>query len=767
VGDNERHDRTAVEKTMASRVGGKPRKRVLRSGSRAAPQPALRGPNDAPSVAPKQTEQEIQRLHRYIRQKLTEIEQVYQYSPVGLVMMDMDYRFVRINERMAEINGLPVEAHIGRTLRQVLPDLADYIMELYRPVYERAEPVLNVELHGQTRKEPGIERHWLANFFPFRSETGEVAGLIGAVVDITELKRQETKLRESEERFRSIFETVTDAIFVQDIETGKFIDINQRALDTFGYGREELLDMSFQDLSENKPPYTMVEAQSRTQLAVGGKPQTFEWRCKKKNGVLFWAEIGCQSAMFGGQHHLLSTFHDITIRKNAEASLITLSQSDALTGLANRGVFVTSLEHAIKGGRRRTRGPAVFYLDLDRFKDVNDTLGHPVGDRLLRSVAQRLRDNVRASDIVARFGGDEFGVLMPDLDEPADAGILAQKLVEVMEPPFLIDASNVSTSISIGVALYEPDTSAEALLSRADVALYRSKSEGGRTYRFFDNAMDLEIHSRVNLVAELREALTTHQLFLVYQPQVDLETNRIIGVEALVRWQHPTRGVLSPGVFIPAAERAALIAPLGKWVLAEACRQARRWLDEGIAPDRLGVNFSSLQLKTPGQLEREIDAILGETGLPTNMLELELTETTIMETAQDHSGILEDLRKRGVRIAIDDFGTGYSSLAYLGRFPVDRIKLAQEFIVDLVTDPRHAAIVEAAIGLARLLGIDMIAEGVETEQQLELLKSWGCRSAQGFYFAKPMPTEDVTPLLRQGKIDRASRHGHAQTHASR
>ena len=327
---------------MALRVGGKPRRRVLRSSHGRVPRRTLRGPRDASSDAPEQTEQEIQGLHRYIRQKLTEIEQVYQYSPVGLVLMDLDYRFVRINERMAEINGLPVEAHIGRTLRQVLPDLADHIMELYRPVYERAEPVLNVELHGQTRKEPGVERHWLANFFPFRSETGEVAGLIGAVVDITELKRQGAKLRESEERFRSIFETVTDAIFVQDILTGRFIDVNQRALDTFGYGREELLEMSFHDLSENKAPFTMVEAQSRTQLAVEGKPQTFEWRCKKKNGALFWAEIGCRSAVFGGKHYLLSTFHDITIRKNAEASLIALSQSDALTGLANRGVFVTS-----------------------------------------------------------------------------------------------------------------------------------------------------------------------------------------------------------------------------------------------------------------------------------------------------------------------------------------------------------------------------------------------------------------------------------------
>jgi EAL domain-containing protein (putative c-di-GMP-specific phosphodiesterase class I) len=247
---------------------------------------------------------------------------------------------------------------------------------------------------------------------------------------------------------------------------------------------------------------------------------------------------------------------------------------------------------------------------------------------------------------------------------------------------------------------------------------------------------------------------------------VDLESGRIIGVEALVRWRHPARGVLSPAVFIPAAERAGLIASLGKWVLVAACHQARCWLDDGITPDRLGVNFSSLQLKIPGQLEKEIDVVLRETGLPTNMLELELTETTIMETTQDHSGILEDLPKRGVRIAIDDFGTGYSSLAYLARFPVDRIKLAQEFIVDLVTNPKHAAIVEAAIGLARLLGIDLIAGGVETERQLELLKSWGCRSAQGFYFAKPMSTEDVTPLLRQGKINHARQHGNARARAS-
>jgi diguanylate cyclase (GGDEF)-like protein/PAS domain S-box-containing protein len=718
------------------------------------PQPALRGPNDAPSVAPKQTEQEIQRLHRYIRQKLTEIEQVYRYSPVGLALLDTNYRFLRINERMAEINGLPVEAHIGRTLRDVSPpELAGHLTELYRPVLERGEPVLNVELHGQTAGEPGVERHWLANFFPFRSETGEVAGLIAAVVDITELKRQEVKLRQSEERFRTIFDAVTDSIFLVEPETGRFLDVNRRAVDAFGYGREELLSKTMADLSVNEPPYTQADAMAAIQKTLSGEMQTFEWLCKKKDRTLFWVEIGSQLFAIGDKTYLLSTLRDIDRRKEAEDRLTKMAQFDAVTGLANRAVFVSSLKHTIADARRRQTDIAVLYLDLDHFKDVNDTLGHPVGDLLLRAVAQRLTDCVRASDTVARVGGDEFAVLMTELSEPADAGVLARKLIEAIGQPFAIDDNEVHTGISVGIAVPEPDTNAEALLSRADVALYRAKLEGRQTFRFFNDLMDAEVRSRVSLIAELREGIAENQFFLVYQPQVDLISGRIIGVEALVRWRHPTRGVLSPGVFIPAVERAGLIAPLGKWVLAEACHQARRWLDEGIAPDRLGVNFSSLQLKTPGQLEKEIDAVLGETGLPTNMLELELTETTIMETTQDHSGILENLRKRGVRIAIDDFGTGYSSLAYLGCFPVDRIKLAQEFIVNLVTDPRHAAIVQAAIGLARLLGIDMIAEGVETEQQLELLKSWGCRSAQGFYFAKPMPTEDVTPLLRQGKID--------------
>jgi diguanylate cyclase (GGDEF)-like protein/PAS domain S-box-containing protein len=712
--------------------------------------------NSDNSPAPPNVARQIEDLHDDIRQQLTEIEQVYQYSPVGLVLMDMNYRFVRINERMAEINGLPVAAHIGRTLREVVPHLADFIMELYRPVYERGEPVLNVELQGRTPNGPDVQRRWLANFFPFRAKTGEVIGLIGALVDITERTQQESRLRESEERFRTIFDAVTDAIFVYDLAAGNFVDVNRRAMDLFGYSHEELLTKRLGDLSEKLPPYTKAAAQTRIEQVIAGIPQTFEWRCQRKDGTAFWAEIGCQSITFGGLDYLLATLRDIDERKSAEHKLTEMARFDRLTGLANRGVFVTSLEHAIAGAQRQGSGLAVFFLDLDHFKDINDTMGHPTGDRLLQSVAQRLCDNVRPADTIARFGGDEFAVLVSDVRDSAYVETLAQRLVNAMEPPFQLGANLVHAGVSIGIALYQPGMDAEALLAHSDVALYRAKADGRHTYRFFNADMDLEVRNRVSLVNELREAIAENQFFLVYQPQVDVNSGRITGVEALIRWRHPTRGVLSPGIFVAAAEHTGLIVPIGRWVLAEACRQARRWLDAGIAPDRVAVNFSAVQFKITGEVAKEIDAVLEETGLPPHMLEVELTESTMMVT-RDNSTILQDLRQRGITVAIDDFGTGYSSLAYLRRFPIDRVKVAQEFIVDLVAGSSDAMIVQAAIGLARTLGAELIAEGVETEQQLALLKSWGCNAAQGFLFARPAEAKVITDLLRRGKIDHRAR----------
>ena len=477
---------------------------------------------------------------------LNEIEQIYRYTPVGLCFMDTDYRFVRINEHMAEINGLPVSAHIGRTLRDVIPGLADGIMELYRPIYERGEPVLNAEIDGAAPTAPSVQRYWLANYFPFRSELGEVTGLIGAVMDITELKQAQSALRQSEDRFHTIFDSVNDLIFVHDFEKGNFVEINQRACEMFGYTRDELLKLKIGDLSENKPPYTRQNLLSEMQKAQSGTPQTFDWRGKTKDGRLFWLELSIRRASFGGRNFLLSTAREISRRKEAEGQLMRMAQFDLLTGLANRGVFVTEVARALERARRGERSSAVLYLDLDHFKDVNDTLGHPIGDRLLQLVAERLQANVRAIDTLARFGGDEFALLMADIGDPTDAGVLADKLLQIMVKPFLLDGNQIQSGVSIGIATCQLDTpDAEALLAHADVALYRAKSEGRHTYRFFTDAMDAEVHKRVTLTSELLAGIAAGQLFLAYQPQVDMETGLLVGLEALVRWNHPTRGVCS------------------------------------------------------------------------------------------------------------------------------------------------------------------------------------------------------------------------------
>jgi diguanylate cyclase (GGDEF)-like protein/PAS domain S-box-containing protein len=446
-------------------------------------------------------------------------------------------------------------------------------------------------------------------------------------------------------------------------------------------------------------------------------------------------------------------FRDVTLRKKTEALALRMARFDVVTGLANRSVFVEALKHVIAVAQRGGKGFAVIYLDLDHFKDVNDTLGHPVGDELLKAVADRLRASTRATDIVARFGGDEFAVVASDIENPAEAALLAEKLIGVIGGPYSLHGNDIHSGASIGIATYAADAAdAETLLSHADVALYRAKSEGRGGYRFFTEAMDAEVQNRVTFGRELRVAVDAGQLFLMYQPQVADDTGRITGVEALVRWRHPTRGVLGPDLFIPIAEQVGAIIALGSWVLRAACTQARAWRDAGIEPVRMCVNVSALQLKIPLAFEATVAAVLAETGLEPRLLELELTESVFMETVREHAEVLKRLRNSGITFAIDDFGTGYSSLDYLRRFRSNRLKIAQTFVSNLDTTPENASIVKATIGLARDLGLGIIAEGVETRQQLELLKGWGCREIQGFYYSRPLSVADATVALRVGVI---------------
>jgi diguanylate cyclase (GGDEF)-like protein len=436
-----------------------------------------------------------------------------------------------------------------------------------------------------------------------------------------------------------------------------------------------------------------------------------------------------------------------------EADISEMARSDALTGLPNRRAFVDAMEQALARARRGEQGFAVLYLDLDHFKDINDTLGHPVGDLLLQAVAERLRASVREIDTVARFGGDEFAVIEAEIHEPADAAVLADKLLQTISQPFSLQGNEVRTGTSVGITLYGPEASdAETLLSNADIALYRAKSEGRGTYRFFTDAMDGEVRRRVALETELRVAIETGQLFLLYQPQIDIETGRITGLEAVIHWNHPNLGEIAADAFVATAERSGLIVALGHWMMREACRQIRAWLDAGIDPCVVAMNISRLQFKTPLELERDIATILTETGLAPDRIELEVTESVLTEASREHNDVLVRLRQSGLRLAIDDFGTGYSSLGYLRQFPVDRIKIAQLFVRDLRVVADYAAIVKATIGLALALDLNVIATGVETAEQLELLRAWGCREAQGAYFAPPLPPDAITGLLRRGRV---------------
>jgi diguanylate cyclase (GGDEF)-like protein len=435
-----------------------------------------------------------------------------------------------------------------------------------------------------------------------------------------------------------------------------------------------------------------------------------------------------------------------------EQKISWMACHDVLTGLANRTVFAEALQREIARAHRDGTNFAVLYLDLDHFKDINDTLGHPTGDLLLQSVAERLRASVRETDTVARFGGDEFALIATELKQPADAAVLAEKVLAVMSEPVSLRDVEVRSGATIGIAVYGPESDdAETLLSHADIALYRAKSEGRGTYQFFTEAMDAEVRTEFMLGAELRDAIASNQLYLVYQPQVEIYTGRITGVEALVRWRHPTRGIVSPGQFIPIAEKSGLIVALGRWVMQQSCRQMREWLDAGVAPSLIGINLSARQFKAPYQLENDIAAILQETGVPPHKVELELTEGVLMDASREHSDVLLRLRRAGFRIAIDDFGTGYSSLDYLRRYPVDRIKIAQQFMID-PAEGCGDAILRAAIALAKELKLEVIVEGVETAKQLQRVKTCGGRDVQGYYFSKPVRAGAMTALLRKGRF---------------
>jgi diguanylate cyclase (GGDEF)-like protein len=439
------------------------------------------------------------------------------------------------------------------------------------------------------------------------------------------------------------------------------------------------------------------------------------------------------------------------IEANQTAS--DLAQKDSLTSLANRRAFVEQLNDSFAASRRGAKPFAVLYFDLDHFKDVNDTLGHPTGDAILCQVAARVAGAIRENDIVARFGGDEFAIMQSDTCDLTAVATLAAKIGKILAEPYFVEGNEVHITASIGVSCYAADiVGSDAMMIQADLALYRAKEDGRNCFRFHSADLDREVEERVIIADELRGAAERGELELYYQPQVELRSGRIVGLEALLRWNHPKRGQIRPTVFIPIAERTGQIHLLGQWVLDDACRQLKSWQKAGIAPTLVGLNFSALHFKGSPDLDFDVGTRLDKWGIAPGMIEIELTESVLMDITQQHNDRFERLRQLGVRIAIDDFGTGYSSLNYLANYPITRVKIAQELVYRVNIDSRCATVVRAAVRLARELDIEVIAEGVETEGQRKFLLSAGCEHGQGFYFSKPVNAERATELLRLGKI---------------
>jgi diguanylate cyclase (GGDEF)-like protein/PAS domain S-box-containing protein len=582
---------------------------------------------------------------------------------------------------------------------------------------------------------------------PVVDAAGNVVGSIGVHNDVTERRMAEEALRESEARYRLMAENSTDMIS-RTSTRGIILYASDASRRLLGYEPSELIGRSFYDFIFE---VDREEVRYLSSLIHESGPTTFAYRVEKKDGSLVWFETTSRSvrdALSGKIREIVGVSRDVTERKRVEEQIEYQAYHDALTGLPNRRLFRDRLTVALAHARRMKHPLAVMFLDLDRFKVVNDTLGHSIGDELLKAIAARLQASLREEDSVARMGGDEFTVLLADLKTPDAAAKIAQKVLDTVALPLQIEGTELFITTSIGIALFPSDgDSAEELLANADHAMYRAKDAGRNSYQMFTPAMNSRALERLSLENDLRHALDRGELELHYQPQINIASGRVTGVEALLRWNRPGFGLVGPKDFIPIAEETRLIVPIGEWVLREACRQAREWQGDRASGFRMAVNLSARQFQH-SDLPQVIAAALEHSGLTPSDLELEITESLAMQNTSRTIATLHRLREMGVQIAIDDFGTGHSSLNYLRSFPIDSVKIDQEFVQEIEASAPDRAIVSAVIGMARGLRLRVTAEGVETPEQLQFLREQGCEEVQGFLFGEPVPATAFQPARR-------------------
>ena len=671
-----------------------------------------------------------------------------------------------INGRMTTLYDSPqIDAMLGYPQDKHLDD-PDYWMKIIHP--DDRERVEAEERHAGTRGESFSQEYrvvaadgrvvWVRDDAVIvRDGADEALYLQGFIFDITERKEAEERLQDAEARYRALVEQVPVVIYTQDIEhDGAISYISPRIEEIMGYSPQEYVrDPDLWVETTHPEDRERVLAEDRRVQETG---DSFGIECRKvtRDGRVIWVrdEAVLVRTPEGKPLYWQGIFMDITERKVLEEQLEYQALHDSLTGLPNRALFMDRLEHAVVRARRRAAKLAVLFMDLDDFKVINDSLGHEAGDRLLVAVAERLRACLRPEDTAARLGGDEFTILLEDLTGVGGAVRAVERITEALQTAFVLGRREVFITASFGIALWEEVGQRPAdLLRNADQAMYRAKHAGKARYDVFEEVMNARALERLELENDLRRALERRELALHYQPVVTLDTGKVMGFEALVRWNRPEHGLLTAEEFAPLAEDTGLIVPMGRWVIQEACRQAREWRQRypGVQPPTVFVNLSAKQLQD-ADLAHTVARTTRQTGLDPRSLELEITEGTAMGDAAATAAVLEELKALGVRVAIDDFGTGYSSLSYLERFPVDTLKIDHSFVANLGRSSGPTVLVKAMIDLAHTLGLKVIAEGVETGEQLQRVRELGCDMAQGFHLARPLPGAAAGDLLETGTL---------------
>ena len=694
--------------------------------------------------------QKMARSSTQIRKLSLAVEQ----SPNSVIITDAEGIIEYVNPRFCQISGYAPEEVIGKNMRMHQSGMtpAAVYEDLWRTIKSgrvwRGE-LLNKSKHGKLYWEE-------LSISPIFDEQGNITHFLSQQTDITARKQGEEQIR----LFEKVFANTNEAILISDANNC-IVAINPAFTKITGYAMEEVIGKNPRLLSSGQMSAEFYESM------WSGIKATGKWQGevvdRRKNGEIYvqWLSISVLLDDGGRLTHHVALMSDISERKAAEERMTYIAQHDVLTGLPNRMLFQDRLKQAITHAERQKNHVALLFLDLDRFKNVNDTQGHHIGDAFLQEVAQRIRLCVRNSDTVSRQGGDEFVIMLPNLDGPdqnelGDIMLVVNKLIESVAKPFVLAGHTIHMTTSIGVSVYPQDGGdGETLIKNADTAMYRAKDAGRNTYRFFTQEMNRVIAQRVGLENKLREAMQEDDLVLHYQPKLDLRSGEIIAVEALLRWQHPEDGWISPGEFIPIAEESGMILPLGKWVLNEACRQNQAWRKAGLREIMMAVNLSPVQFQEQALFDIVL-AALANSGMPASALELEITESAMMKNLEQAIAMLHKISAAGIRVSIDDFGTGYSSLSHLKKFPINELKIDQSFVRDLSEDADDAAIVSAVISMAKSLGLTVIAEGVETVEQLRFLEKLDCDKMQGYYFSPPLSADEFGKLLASGQKLRRS-----------